>query len=216
MTIAALFARSSSVRLFTLTGTLVAGLVALVACSDAPGGGVGGEPDAAVDSGTSGASGSSGSSGSSGIDAGGDAKGDAGGDACNALVQQGPLVPLQNAVAPAPAAAGGVIANGVYVLTALRSHSGGGVDGADLGLSGRATLEVSGGVWQVVETIGTVRRLTMNAAIAGTSITNTVTCSSRSADVAQETPGSFTATPTSLTVFNALGTDTAESVYTKL
>ncbi len=109
-----------------------------------------------------------------------------------------------------------MIANGVYVLTALRSHSGGGVEGADLGLSGRVTLEVSGGVIQSVETIGTVRRITMNAATAGTSLTQTVTCSSRSEEVGEETPGSFTATPTSIMLLSALGTATAESVYTKL
>lgn len=69
---------------------------------------------------------------------------------------------------------------------------------------------------QSVETLGSMRRVTMNFANAGTTMSLTVTCSSASADVGQETPGSFTAAPTTLTLLTKLGTATAESVYTKL
>ena len=129
---------------------------------------------------------------------------------------------------PAPAAAGGTIANGTYVLTSEtlhgESHFPPGTFDAQKVTS---TLEVTGAVLQDVskDTMATVKRSTNTVAVTGTSLTLTQTCSFPAKDggasAAKATP--FTANATTLSLFVALAPvatllpagGTFEIVYTK-
>jgi hypothetical protein len=141
------------------------------------------------------------------------------GGTCNAIVQQGPanVNVITSTTAPA-AALGGTIADGTYVLTAATQHNAAGTNGEVAGSFGKVTRELAGNVLQSVGTTSVqTKRATETVAVNGTTIDLTAVCAFPPVMGAFAVPTTFTATATTLTLYQDLsGGVVVEQVYTKL
>jgi hypothetical protein len=138
---------------------------------------------------------------------------------CNDLEQKGQDVDLVGSSAAPPTPAGGVIADGVYVLTSSILHTKDNADGKKLVAMGKITISVSGSVAQLVRTTadGHERRTTVNRVTSGATTTSRTTCgpARRSAD-SDVTTSSYTATPRSFQFISPGPAGTVVATYTKI
>lgn len=119
--------------------------------------------------------------------------------ACNAVVNQGTLLAIQQVAQAAPTPAGGTILDGTYVVTASTIYTGvGGLTGPN-GSMVQATSVNSAGTYQYVdEGGGTVNRSIGTFSTGATDITITQTCP----DPTQLTFTRFDASATTLTIYD--------------
>jgi hypothetical protein len=209
------------------------GAATLFACSSGSTGTTSGGLDDGGTSGSDGSSGSSGgtsgtsggTSGTSGTSGGtsgtsGGTSGTSGGTGCNTLAQQGANVDLIGTKIAAPAAAGGTIADGTYVLTGAKEHYAGLTEGATLSTLGPVTFAIMGTTANTItadKTGANVDHTTVTFAASGTSLTVTTTCSNPVPDGGLPAPSmsTYTATGTSFTQYTTTGATTFEFVFTK-
>lgn len=142
------------------------------------------------------------------------------GEQCHDLVQEGAFVAPVKKPLPSPAATGGTIAPGKYVLTASSVYTDSDAGGVGPGLA--STLFVTGDTFDGISTVegGSSVRVRSTFTTSGNQLTATSVCYypplDGSAPGTTATEG-FSATPTTLTTyldFGALG-GVFEYVYTK-
>ena len=129
------------------------------------------------------------------------------GDGCNSVVQVGATVTATCAPGGAPAATGGTIADGVYFLTDSRFF------GACPSSALAQTLVVSRGTVQSIVTMaaGETLRKSLRYDLLGATMLQTQSC-----PVNVLTRGTFTATPTTLTIVVKNALTTRVSTFTHL
>ncbi len=138
---------------------------------------------------------------------------------CNELAQQGVPVVVTTTQSPAPAAAGGTIADGTYVLTTAKIWGSTEPEGSSPGAAAAQTWSFRGATLDMVQTTAkakTVSRSSGTIAPAGnTKLSLKQTCSypASAAGSALTTP--FTATSTTLSLYTPNGLATYELTYTK-
>lgn len=121
-----------------------------MACSSATsGGGADAAADASPQEASAGDAGAGSEAGDAGEGGGSDAARDAGG--CTTLANTAQVVQEQDVAGPAPTAAGGVIADGTYFLTAARVFTGDGGAAGPTGAVYQVTLKTSAGVYEDVQ-----------------------------------------------------------------
>jgi hypothetical protein len=132
---------------------------------------------------------------------------------CNALVNAGAPVSATLVAAAPPAAGGGTVADGTYVLVKYQVYTGPGGQSGPTGSSLASTLALAGGTYQAVSlTSGSTGEIRVNGAYAtnGTKYTATTTCPGGAPTVVD-----YTADPTTLTQYGATGANTLEFTYAK-
>lgn len=142
---------------------------------------------------------SSGGGGTPGDSGTSDAASDSGG-ACNSVAKSGPVVTITCASGAVPAGTGGTIVDGTYNLTAHVRYLADG--GACSGGTDQSTEVIAG---TSVQVIGGTGALSGTITVSGAMLTFNITCPSAASGV-----DTFTATPTTLTIFDAM----AGRVYT--
>ena len=199
-----------------LSATALVGITGLgAACSD-------GSTTTSSSSGggtSSSSGGSSSSSGGSSSSSGGSSSSSGGGGQCNALTQQGTKLDVTGSKAAPPAATGGALADGTYVLTASKLYGSTVPDGPVPGFSSPATtVQITGTTYDsiVTRTTGDVRT-TSTLAVSGTNATLTQTCSFPLADggLAAPAQGSYSVTGTGFIIYATTQRLTAEQTFTK-
>lgn len=196
---------------------LVPALVILVGTACAPDSDDPSLPDAGGPSSTPDA-GFSRDGGRDALDAGADALGDADLATCHALVQRGAKVDWVTSTGTPPIAAGGVLADGTYVLTGFVQYSNLVPDGTVIVEVGKATLELRGSTANVLLTDPSERefRLVERVQTEGTALTSNQECNSNdSVPGVRFGNGTFTATPTKLTILFANPNGIIENTYEK-
>ncbi|MBK7580490.1 MAG: hypothetical protein IPI67_09825 [Myxococcales bacterium] len=147
----------------------------------------------------SGGTSTGGASGSGGADAGACTAFPDAGAACNSLANGAAFVPVTQVATAVPTGTGGTIAEGLYHLTKIEGYTGNPLGS----LTMKQTLEICGGVGQLVgdEQGPPVYHKSFTFTTSGTGITATTTCSTQSPNV-DIVYSSYTATPTSLTLYS--------------
>ncbi len=135
-----------------------------------------------------------------------DAADDTGGDAgapCNTVANGAPVVDVMQVAADPPAPQGGTIADGTYWQTSVAIYTG---PSGPTGASGTSqmTAEIEGETVQIVSDGQPARRTVTLTTTSDAGFTAVDTC-----PAPQTNNGSYTATPTTLTIFLAGGTDDA-------
>ena len=130
---------------------------------------------------------------------------DAGADAgapCNAIANDAPVVDVIQLAADPPAPQGGRIVDGTYWQTALAIYTGPSGPAGKSGTS-QMTAQIQGQTVQIVSS-GQPGRRTVTLTTSDAGFTSVDTCPD-----SQMSEGSYTATPTVLTIFLDGGTDDA-------
>jgi hypothetical protein len=137
---------------------------------------------------------------------------------CNALVQQGDAIDLRGSRTPAPTPVGGIVEDGVYVLTSTTLHTTDQLHDAPLVGLGRITMLVSGSISQLVRTTvdGRERHSTVNRESSGIVATLHTTCTSPSPTSDTTTMVSYTASGSSLQFITPGPAGTVVATYTKV
>ena len=138
---------------------------------------------------------------------------------CNALGQRGERVGVYLTQEPAPEPAGGVVEDGVYVLTAVKVWGSSGSEGRRIGSARATTQELRRGAIHVVSAgtlAGEDDRWSGTFSATGTDFTMNATCMFPDGKV-PDTPGKaeFTAGPSALHLFGKSPDGTHEWVYTR-
>jgi hypothetical protein len=131
-----------------------------------------------------------------------DAAGDDSGAPCNTIANDAPVVNVTQVAADPPVPQGGTVMDGTYWQTSLAIYTG---PSGPTGTSGTSqmTAEIQGEIVQIVSADQPARRtVTLMTSDAG--FTSIDTC-----PTPQSAEGYFTATPTTLMIFLAGGTDDA-------
>ncbi len=195
-----------------LSATALVGITGLgAACSD-------GSTTTSSSSG-GGSSSSSSSGGSSSSSGGSSSSSSGGGGQCNTLGQQGAKLDVTGSKANPPAASGGTVADGTYVLTGSKLYGAAVPEGPITGASSPATtVEVKGTTYNSIITRPTGdSRTTSTLAVSGVNATLTATCAFPVADGGLGAPiqTTYSATSTGFTIYAVQGGITAEQAYTK-
>ncbi len=121
--------------------------------------------------------------------------------ACNAIADVAALITANQTGANAPTPMGGTIADGTYALTDATVYTGPGGPSGGLGQA-RVTIQIQGTTVQIVDdgNPSQSKRSTATLTTMGTSFTAIDSCPDSKAAV-----GSYTATSTSLLIFQAAG-----------
>lgn len=147
----------------------------------------------------------------------GGAPADAGGS-CHDLAQLGDTVRWFTKTSAAPAALGGTVAQGAYVLTEFSIHTNELPDGTEVSVIGKTTLSLEGTTMNVLldRSDGVTFRRTETFTTNGVDFATTRTCLSPEVDGGSE-PGraQYTATPAELTLIYPTASGTVVNVYTK-
>ncbi|HEX7478680.1 MAG TPA: hypothetical protein VF331_12800 [Polyangiales bacterium] len=131
--------------------------------------------------------------------------------ACNAVVDDGPLVTMTAVASAAPSPVGGTIADGTYVLSAATLYTGPGGSTAASGGAFSGVFQIKGTTMLQVGTVsGKEERYVTTFTTSGTTLSTNDTC-----PVAKSETHSFSANPTGFTVYDATGNGTFEQAYTK-
>jgi hypothetical protein len=167
----------------------------------------GGSADAAVP-GPEGSTPTDASGPNPGPDGSADARADAdASEECNAVVQQATAVGELSSTAPAPAAAGGLVVDGTYVLTKSTVHTGALPDGSMVSSPTLNTAVIAGGTWREISQDPGGRFVRVNIAFTttGTAFASAYTCwyPPLDAGFAAETL-QYTATTTELVLIQAM------------
>jgi hypothetical protein len=116
--------------------------------------------------------------------------------ACNTLANSAETLSLPLVGQAPPAAQGGTIADGTYVMQSAAVYTGSGGASGATSTTTQVTIEVHAGTVQVVSTSGgTTTHLTVTIATSGTALTYTDTC-----PVSATLQGHYTASANALTV----------------
>jgi hypothetical protein len=121
---------------------------------------------------------------------------------CNALVNSAPTITVEQVASDPPSPQGGTVADGTYAMTAAVIYTGAAGPSGPSGTA-QTTLQISGSTIQVANA-GQPATRTVTFTISGTGIDSVDTCPDT-----DERPATYTATPTSLVVELAAGTDDA-------
>lgn len=137
---------------------------------------------------------------------------------CNDVPQQGDDVGLKGSRAPAPAAAGGEIADGTYVLTSTTLHTKDQPNGATLVGMGKVTMRVTGSTSQIVRNTvnGRERRTTVARVSSGTVTTLKTTCTFPEPDASESSTVTYTATSNTVQFITPGPAGTVVATYTRL
>ena len=182
----------------------IAGAAVLMACaSDADIARVQGNQNTG-DAGTSGSTSSSSTSSSSSSSSGAPDSGPDATAACNSVAQEGPGTTLMYKHMPAPVAAGGSIADGVYVITADTVYDDFQMTfpyDTPMNANQRWTMEVQGGT--IRRNVGEHHQnIATGAGSVSTKYTSTIVCDDQSPGAPfPPVEGDYTATPTTFTEF---------------
>jgi hypothetical protein len=129
------------------------------------------------------------------------------GSTCNAIVGDAPSVTSTNSSAKVPAAAGGSMSDGTYVLSSMTIYTALPFPGITLS----SLMQISGGtIQQVTNMNGEEKRFTTSFATAGPSIAMTDTCPMRKSGTY-----AFTATPTEFRMYLTSPFGKIEQTFTK-
>jgi hypothetical protein len=138
---------------------------------------------------------------------------------CNDLEQLGGAVEMFGSRDHPPAAAGGEIVDGTYVLTSSTLYTTERSHGAKIVDMGRITMRVNGATSQLVRatTTGRERRTTVNRTTSGTFATLQTTCvSPRPSDDFSTSTTRYTATNNTIQFVNPGPAGTVVSTYSRL
>ncbi len=136
---------------------------------------------------------------------------------CNTLVEQGPKVSGVTSTGTAPAAVGGTIVAGTYVMTALTYYTSSLPNGTVFAPAS-ATIDLTPTSIALVGTDsdGNVARSTVTIATNGPDLSYVATCAFAASDAgaAPDAKVQFTATPTTFSMYQEYaGGDVQEIVY---
>ncbi len=138
--------------------------------------------------------------------------GDDGAVVCNTFEIVTPVVTQVAASGPAPVPAGGMVVDGVYLLTAENRYAGEAGTTPPMGGTTGAALQAMQGTWQyaVSENGGPYTTDTATVTYSGTTVTQTFTCPELTQMRIQE----YTATATQLRIYTSTGGWVDEAVFT--